>query len=102
VNLSPALTLVVDALATYRFQKLIRDDKITEDLRNKIFEKYGEPHQHKLSYLVTCPWCLSIYAGLGLSFARMIAPGPTNAIARGLALSAFAGIMAEREDLFLE
>lgn len=101
MKLSPALTFAVDALATYRLQKLVRDDKITEPLREWVYHKYGEPHESKLAYLTTCPWCLSIYAGLGLSFARMIAPGPTNALARGLALSAIAGIMAEREDIFL-
>lgn len=101
MNLHPTVTLLVDALATYRLQKLVRDDKIAEPARNYIYHKYGEPHESKLAYLTTCPWCLSIYAGLGLSFARMIAPGTTNALARGLALSAIAGIMAEREDLFL-
>jgi Protein of unknown function (DUF1360) len=100
--MSGYLSLLVDGLATYRLQKLVRDDKITEDLRNAVFHKFGEPHEHKLSYLVTCPWCLSLYAGLGLSFSRMIAPKATNAVARALALSAIAGIMAEREDLFLE
>ena len=40
---------VVDALATYRITKLILDDKITEDVRNVVFEKFP-PHEHKLGY----------------------------------------------------
>lgn len=100
MKLSPALALAVDALATYRFQKLIREDKITEPVREWVWRKHP-PESTKIGYLLGCPWCLSIYAGMGLSFARMIAPGTTNALARGLALSAIAGIMAEREDIFL-
>jgi hypothetical protein len=96
----PALAL--GALATYRLTKLIRDDKITEDLRNFVFERYGEPDDHKVSYLVTCPWCLSIYFGAAVSSVRIIFPNSklVSAGIEALAFSALTGMLVEREEAF--
>ncbi len=91
---------VTDALAVYRLTKLIMDDKITEDLREKVWERYGQPadeDSHKISYLLTCPWCLSIYFATGAVLTRMIAPKAWRPISRGLALSALTGLLVERE-----
>ncbi|MDP9823984.1 DUF1360 domain-containing protein [Nocardioides massiliensis] len=84
--------LVVDALATYRLVKLIRDDKITEPARDAVVDKHGPPAKSKVSYLVHCPWCLSFYFGAALTLGRRFAPGPTNGVSRTFALSALAGI----------
>lgn len=97
-----ALTLLTDALATYRAQKLVRDDKITEPLRERVVNRYGSPEDSYLSYLITCPWCLSMYAGALLALGRIVAPRTTDAVSRALALSAVAGLLAEREDAVSE
>lgn len=92
------LQIAFDILATYRLTTLIKDDKITEDIRNVVFQKYGEPsdeNSHKISYLLSCPWCLSIYFGglavlAGARWPRMWKP-----VSKALSYSALTGLMAE-------
>lgn len=90
--------LVVDGLATYRLVKLVRQDKIAEPLRDAVEERHGPPDASMLSYLMGCPWCLSVYFGVGLALGRRFLPGPTAVAARGLALSAMAGLASQRFD----
>jgi len=94
-----ALNLAVRALATYRLTKLVIDDKITEDLREIVYQRYGSPDDHKLSYFTTCPWCVSVYAAALLSGVHMMAPNNklVRAGTEALALSAVAGMVYERE-----
>lgn len=101
---SPAGTigdLAVDALASYRLTKLIRHDKITQPLRDFVNERHGSPEHSKLAYLVDCPWCLSLYFGVTLALARRRAPRASGVLARGLAISALTGLLAEREQQVL-
>lgn len=93
-----ALDLVVDTLASYRLTKLVKDDFITAPLREAVEEHAGPPDRSKLAYLVHCPWCLSIYFGLGLSVARRWAPRSTDLVARGLAISALTGLVSQQMD----
>lgn len=91
--------LGIDLLATYRLTTLIKDDKITEDLRGMVFSRYGEPgdeHSHKLSYLMACPWCLSIYFASLAVLARSTVPRAWRPVSKVLALSAMTGLLAER------
>lgn len=55
------LALAVDGLATYRLVKLVRDDRITAPAREALEERQGPPEDSKLTYLLNCPWCLSIW-----------------------------------------
>jgi hypothetical protein len=94
-----ALDLGVDFLATYRLTELVKDDKITEDLRGLVFRRYGEPtadNPRKISYLLSCPWCLSIYFGAVAVLGRRRFPRAWAPLARVLALSAATGLAAER------
>ena len=92
------LQIVFDLLATYRLTTLIKDDKITEDIRRVVFDKYGEPSgedSHKVSYLLNCPWCLSIYFGamavvVGSRWPRLWKP-----VSKALSYSAVTGLLAE-------
>jgi Protein of unknown function (DUF1360) len=84
------LTLLSDALAVYRLTKLITDDKITEDLRDLIFEKL--PRGHKLQYLITCGWCVSIWAALAIFTLRKISPETADFLSAVLATSAVTGV----------
>lgn len=86
---------IVDALAVHRLTKLVIDDKITEDLRNKWFEHFGEPHETKMGYLITCPWCASIWLGIGVVAARTIAPRAWRPLAYALAFSSVTGWIEE-------
>ena len=35
----------------------------------------GPPDQSRVSHLMTCPWCLSVYVGAALTVARVRWPG---------------------------
>ena len=93
-----ALDAVVDALATYRLTVLIKDDKITESLRRAVFRRYGrlgDPDVRNPSYLLGCPWCLSVYFGALAVAGHRYAPGLWGPLSRTLALSGAAGLLSE-------
>lgn len=87
----------VQALATYRIAKLIVDDKVLEGPREWMFAKFGDPSVSKVSYLISCYWCVSIYAGLAVSLGDTVFPRTTRVLTRALAFSAITGMLAERE-----
>lgn len=84
--------LLVDGLASYRLMKLVRDDRITEPARDAVQEWTGPPEESKVSYLMACPWCLSIYFGAALTFGRVRWPRATDLVSRTFALSALTGL----------
>jgi hypothetical protein len=90
--------LLVDALASYRLVKLVKDDRITEPAREAVQDRTGPPEESKVSYLMTCPWCLSVYFGAALTLGRLRWPGTTNAVARTFALSALTGLATQHLD----
>lgn len=59
------LTLVALILATYRLTRLIVSDKIFEGLRTRTVGS-------KIGYLVTCPYCMSIWFGFGLALGQAV------------------------------
>lgn len=89
--MSTAVSVLTDILATYRLTKLIMEDKITEDFRNLIYEKF--PKDSKLSYLIGCPWCVSIWAGATIFTLRRISPETANIVSGLLAASAVTGVV---------
>lgn len=56
-----ALGLLILALATARGTRLVVEDVITEPIRRLFVNKFGE--EHKLTYLVHCVFCTSIWIG---------------------------------------
>lgn len=89
---------LVDALATYRLTVLIKDDKITERLRQAVFRRYGHLEDTDVrnpSYLLGCPWCLSMYFGTLAVVGRRYAPVAWKPLSRALAFSATTGLLAE-------
>lgn len=90
--------LLVDAFASYRLVKLVRDDRITQPARDAVQERTGPPEESNVSYLLTCPWCLSMYFGAALTLGRRRWPGATNAVARTFALSAVTGLVTRHLD----
>lgn len=89
------LDLLVDVLACHRATKLVVEDVITAPLRNKIFAK-KPPTEDSWTYLLTCPWCASIWIGAGIVAARTVAPKAWDPVAKALALSSATGLIAER------
>jgi hypothetical protein len=93
------IDVVFDVLATYRLTTLLKDDKITEDLRNSVWRRYGEPSDEegrKISYLLTCPWCLSIYFGAAAVAGRTWFPKVWGPAAKALTYSALTGLLSEQ------
>lgn len=85
---------VVDALATYRLTRLIVDDKITTKLRNTATNRWG---QHGIGYLVNCPWCTSVWVGVGAVAVRRLFPKVWAPVAEAMAFSAAAGWLSSHE-----
>lgn len=119
-----ALDLLVDALAAYRLTRLVTADTITEPLRARIVidafvkagldvpagenaegivevsQALGLPAQlvPKLATLVTCRWCAGVWVAAGVVVAATVAPRPWRWVARALAVSAAAALIARAED----
>lgn len=90
--------LLVDGLATFRLVKLVRDDRITQAFRDAVESRFGSPESSKVAYLMDCPWCLSVYFGVGLTLLRRRWPRATAVLSRTLALSAMTGLAAQHLD----
>lgn len=90
---------LIDALATYRLTRLIYQDEITAPMRAKAFQqvqKLPKPVADKLAYLLTCPWCISVYAATVLIVLRKTHPELAAVLTGVLASSAVAGAISER------
>ena len=106
----------MDALATYRLTRLATTDVISEPVRmavlrrvgaspppnidaattaQKIVEELDDPPG--LATLVTCRWCAGMWIAAGVALARVAAPRAWDPVARGLALSATAVLLARAE-----
>jgi len=107
--------LAVDVLATYRLTRLATADVISEPLRQAVLRRVGlsasgdpntpaealvaaEDDPPPLATLVTCRWCAGIWIAAGVGLARSVAPQAWSPVARALALSAGAVLLARLED----
>lgn len=111
------LELVVDGLAAYRLTRLATADVISEPWRRSAVDRLvsngseepaeGETAQEvvdamaeppKLARLLTCRWCAGMWIAAGVVGARTVAPRAWSPVARTLALSAAATLIARAED----
>jgi hypothetical protein len=93
-----ALDLVTDALAVKRLTRLAVEDTILEPVRERVYRKFGDPTESSgLSYLITCPHCVSIWLAAGVTVARIMVPTVWRPVARVLALASVTSLIAERE-----
>ena len=92
-----ALLAVIVALACWRLARLLTIDEIFRPIRENVV---GRNPDGQIAYLVTCPWCLSIWSspiliGLAVWF-------PTNRLVwlllGTLAASGLAGLLVTVED----
>lgn len=61
------LELIVDAAATTRVTRLVVDDEISRSFRDWVLERTGD--DSSLTYLVNCPYCVSVWAGAAVYLA---------------------------------
>ena len=110
------LALLLDGLATYRLTRLATADVISEPVRKAVLRHTGTelPAEQddltaqeiveslkdppRLGTLITCRWCAGIWIAAGVSIARLVVPKAWDPVARGLALSAGAVLLARLED----
>lgn len=89
--------LAVNILAVHRLTHLVIDDKITEPLRDKIFDRFGQP-MDTWTYLFTCPWCVSIWVAAVAVVGMYVVPQIWLPVAFLLALSSSVGLIYKVED----
>lgn len=87
--------VLVDVLATHRITRFVTEDQLFEPVRKLVWKRF-DPETTKIGYFVTCPHCVSIWAAGVVVLARSVTPDRWDKIARVLALSAVAGLVAER------
>lgn len=87
---------LIDALATYRATKLVIDDEITADLRERAYSEIArlpKKQAEKLRYLLSCPWCVSVWAAAFIVGLRLFAPNLAKYLNTLLGLSAATGLI---------
>lgn len=92
-----ALEFVVLGLATYRVTRLIIRDEIFSRPRNFFWKKFP-PESSLIGYLLTCPWCISIWVASIIQISSIINPEVTYAVGIVFALSAVAGLLTAHEE----
>lgn len=73
----------VNFAASKRLTRLVVEDEITRPIR----ESHAITKHEKLSYLLNCPYCVSVYTGLGVALSSIVFPKASKFLRYGLALS---------------
>lgn len=114
--------LIIDALATHRLTRLVTADTITRPWRARVIRYAYDrdtrpsgitpelatpsfwdelPHNDddapKLAAFIVCPWCTGFWIAIGVALARRYASRLWEPIARTLALSSAAALLAGHE-----
>ncbi len=113
------MELLVDGLATYRLTRLATADNISEPMRRSLVGRLVGADQSpsgtapvptaqetveslddppKMATLLTCRWCAGVWIAGGVVLARSVVPKVWEPIARGMALSAGAALLARFEN----
>lgn len=85
------LDVAVDALAVARLVHLVTEDRVAAPLR-----RYADARSETAGYFARCPWCTGTWLAVGVVCARAVAPRAWAPLARALAFSEVAGLLAER------
>jgi hypothetical protein len=88
--------LAVDALAVYRLTRLATVDTfpVAAAARERVTRWARETDRPAIEELVHCPWCIGFWIATGVVLVRSGLPRPWTPLARALALSAAAGVIA--------
>lgn len=94
------LEAILTALATFRVTKLVLDDEILSEAREAAYDQVAKIKnqmlREKLTYLLGCPWCISMYSAAGLLLIKAVAPKVYKYLTLVLASSAVTGIAYEK------
>ena len=82
--------------ATARLTRIVTADYVTRPMRTWINNRWGE---NRLSYFVTCDWCVSVWVSVPVTWAAIA--WPTNRLVLGclvaLSASLFTGLITQLE-----
>jgi hypothetical protein len=92
------LAVAIDALAVARLAILTSQDIITEDAREAVLQWAIETEHRKIRVLAKCAWCQSIWWAVVVLIARRFIPREWDFVARGLAFSTVAGLIAKQAE----
>jgi hypothetical protein len=90
------IELAIDALAVYRLTRLATIDTFpaARSLRDRLSRWSTESGHPAVEELVHCPWCIGFWIASGVVAVRAGTPRAWSPLARALALSAAAGVIA--------
>lgn len=83
----PPSDLIVDALATYRGTRIVVEDEIATSFRERVWKSHP-PKTSMVGYVLTCPYCTSVWVGGAIALAKLAAPRLSKPVRYALALSA--------------
>jgi hypothetical protein len=101
------ILLLLDALAVIRLTQLVNHDTILDPVRDWLIgHSYGETRdmsgarpavaaRPKWAVFLTCPWCVSFWAAIGVVAAQALIPHLWLYGSAVLAFSAVCGLVAE-------
>lgn len=84
----------ISTAASRRLTRLITKDEITRPLRENDFTERHE----KLSYLLQCPFCVSVYTSAGVVLSRMLFPRASNLVLTAFAIAEVQATLTEIEE----
>lgn len=88
------LRFISDILAVYRLTKMIMEDRITLEFRDWYWNRF--PSNTKMGFLLTCPWCVSIWAAIIVVGARKAFPETGDILSKVLAMSAVTSVAFQK------
>lgn len=92
-----AVLFALMGLAAYRATRLLIRDEILEGPRD-LLGNWLEEHAHpKLSYLITCPWCVGAYVSAGTVLLVDRYTSIALPVLQGFALSAVVGLLSKAD-----
>lgn len=94
MSMTSWLGVTILALAVARVTRLVVLDEITVGFRSWVIRRFGD--DHKLTYLVHCPWCVSIWVGIPMVALAVTVPNKlVMGIMLWLAISYIVGLLAQ-------
>lgn len=88
--------LLIDTLAVHRLVRLVQRDTLPPlpEIRHHLLTAHKDATWLEL---LDCPWCLSVHVAVAAGAARAAAPRWWGWLARALAISTAAALLAEHE-----
>lgn len=99
----PSAGLAVELLAGYRLTRAVVEDSHDMPLLVPLRAAAERAlRDNPWGQVIDCPWCASLWVGLGIAAARRLAPRAWGVAAGALAVSAVSGLLRQAELALVE